>query len=138
MKKISAKVKSIIEKAGYGVVSTLEDDQPRARPMIILLIKAGKIWLSTFMNSKKVEQIKKNPKVEICCVDPFFSHVRIEGVATVDKASQDLKRLWKKAPFLKEVMKGPKDPHLALIEVIPQTIYFKEIPQEKKYKVFKF
>lgn len=66
-------------------LATVEGDQPRVRPVTLINFD-GKFWITTGTGSAKVEQIRRNPKVEFsfmfkkrnrdCCI-------RVTGLAKI-------------------------------------------------------
>ncbi|MBI5873930.1 MAG: pyridoxamine 5'-phosphate oxidase family protein [Candidatus Omnitrophica bacterium] len=115
-------IRQMVLDAGMGYFATCEGGQPRVRAMMPILRDDGKLLAATFPSTKKVGQIAKNPKVEICFVDRKLSHCRIEGKAEV---SQDLglkEELWNKQMMLRQFFSGPNDANFVLIVITPVKI----------------
>lgn len=115
-------IKQMVLDAGMGYLATCDADQPRVRAMMPILKDDGRLLMATFPSTKKVGQIAKNAKVEICFVDRKLSHCRIEGKAVIsqDKALKD--ELWNKQVMLRQFFQGPEDPNFVLIAVTPVRI----------------
>lgn len=115
-------IKQMVLDAGMGYLATCEADQPRVRAMMPIVRDDGKLLMATFPQTKKVGQIAKNPKVEMCFVDRKLSHCRIEGkaAASADKALKE--ELWDKQPMLRQFFAGPEDPNFILIVISPSKI----------------
>ena len=56
-----------IKECGTYYLATVEGDQPRNRPFGTINIFEGKLYIQTGKSKPVSKQIKKNPKVELCC-----------------------------------------------------------------------
>ncbi|MFA5038583.1 MAG: pyridoxamine 5'-phosphate oxidase family protein [Candidatus Omnitrophota bacterium] len=115
-------VNQMILDAGMGYLATCDADQPRVRAMMPVLSDDGKLLAATFPGSKKLAQIAKNPKIEICFVDRKLSHCRIEGKASVSEEASLKEELWNKQMMLRQFFQGPQDPNFILIVIIPTKV----------------
>jgi len=115
-------IKQIVLDAGMGYLATSEGDQPRVRAMMPIMRDDGRLLMATFPNTKKVGQIAKNPKAEICFVDRKLSHCRIEGKAVVSADMTLKNEIWDKQGMLRQFFAGPEDPNFVLIVLTPAKI----------------
>jgi len=115
-------IRQMILDAGMGYLATCDADQPRVRAMMPVLGDDGKLLAATFPSAKKIGQIAKNPKVEICFVDRKLSHCRIEGKAAVSQDQALKEELWNKQMMLRQFFSGPQDPAYVLIVIAPSKI----------------
>ena len=116
-------IKQMVLDAGMGYLATCDDgDQPRVRAMMPVLKEDGRLLAATFPTTKKVGQIAKNPKIEICFVDRKLSHCRIEGKAVISQDKILKEELWNKQMMLRQFFSGPDDPHFVLIVIVPSKI----------------
>ena len=115
-------IKQMILDAGMGYLATSEGDQPRVRAMMPILRDDGKLLMATFPQTKKIGQIAKNPKVEICFVDRKLSHCRIEGKAIMSQDKKLKEELWNKQMMLRQFFQGIDDPNFVLIVLTPAKI----------------
>jgi general stress protein 26 len=115
-------IRQMVLDAGIGYLATAEGDQPRVRAMMPVVADDGKFLTATFPTTKKVGQIEKNPKVEICFVDRKLSHCRIEGRAKTSNDKALKEELWNKQPMLRQFFAGPEDPNYVLIVITPAKI----------------
>lgn len=60
-------VYDFLKKCGTYYIATVEGDQPRVRPFGTADIFNGKLYIQTGHGKDCDNQIKANPKVEICC-----------------------------------------------------------------------
>jgi uncharacterized pyridoxamine 5'-phosphate oxidase family protein len=72
-----------LKKCATYYLATAEGDQPRVRPFGTVNIFEGKLYFQAGKPKKVVDQLRKNPKIEICaCMDG--SWVRVEALAVED------------------------------------------------------
>ncbi len=128
----------LIRDAGFGYLATTDGNQPRVRPMMPFLTEDGRQLLVALLGrSRSIEQIKKNPHVELCFVDRKMWYCRIAGKAQISEDTKKKTILWDSIPMLKQYFAGPQDPNFILAEVdiesaeamtphqkTPETIHF--------------
>ena len=107
----------LIKDAGYGVLTTCESDQPRARPMMPFLDENGNLLLAALSHSRSINQIKANPKVEFCFIDRKMSFARVTGLAKISTDPEKREQVWNYIPMLRQYFSGPQDPNFVLIEI---------------------
>jgi len=96
------KMVEIIKKAqNFAFLATCDGDQPRVRPMATMLDDDMSVWMATSAKSRKVQQIKKNPKVSLTFVVPPQGDqaVTILGEAVIVKDMEEKKKVWKLAAY---------------------------------------
>lgn len=107
----------LIADTGIGSLATIEGDQPRVRPMMPLLYENKQLLIALLGNSRSIEQVNNNPKVEVCYLDRKMWFARVTGKA---KISDDLAKkeiLWKSIPMLKQYFGAPTDKNFVLMEI---------------------
>ena len=107
----------LISDAGFGMLATTEGSQPRIRPMMPYLTDDGKLLVALLSRSRTIDQVKKNPLVEICYVDRKMWYSRIAGEATISENRENKEILWNNIPMLKQYFGGIDDPNFILMEV---------------------
>ena len=112
----------LIKDAGFGVLATLENNQPKARPMMPYLDENGNLLLALLSHSRTIPQIKKNPHVEMCYIDRKMCFARISGKADVSTDIQKKQIAWDNIPMLRQYFAGPEDPNFILIEIDTSTV----------------
>ena len=102
-------------------LATVEGDQPRVRPVTLINFD-GKFWITTGTGSAKVEQIRRNPKVEFsfmfkkrnrdCCI-------RVTGLAKIIEDDQIKTRVAAHCDFFNKHWKSVNDPNYTLLQISP-------------------
>jgi len=113
--------------AGMGYLATCDGDQPRVRAMMPILRDDGTILAATFPQTQKIQQIKKNPKFEMCFVDRKLSHCRFEGKAAISDEEALKEELWAKQMMLRQFFSGSGDPGFVLIVFKPTRVTMMDV-----------
>lgn len=127
----------LIKDAGYGVLATTENDQPRARPMMPLLDEDGNFLLAVLGHSRTISQVKANPKVEMCFIDRKMSFARVTGLGKISTDAEKKEQVWNYIPMLRQYFSGPEDPNFILIEIDTQSVEA-TTPYQKQPDVLSF
>jgi len=115
----TSEAREIIKGAGYGVMATDVDGQPRVRPMAFVVTDNFKFWSSTYKRSGKAQELARNPRVELCFVDGRKHQLRVEGVADISSGPEKKRQLLALNPNVKRHFKDENDPEFVLIEITP-------------------
>ena len=107
----------LIKDAGYGCLATTEGNQPRVRPMMPHLDDNGNLLLAVLANSRTIEQIKNNPRVEMCYLDRKMCFCRVSGKAAVSDDLEKKQTVFNNIPMLRQYFGSAEDPNFVLIEV---------------------
>lgn len=110
----------IIDSARICTMATIDElGQPRVRPMDPFPPeKDMTIWLGTNRRTRKVSDIRRNPSVSLCYLDPqWMGYVTIYGDARIVDDPEEMKHRWK--PEWEQQFKN-KDAEYILIEVKPR------------------
>jgi general stress protein 26 len=125
-------IRQMILDAGMGYFATCEGDQPRVRAMMPIMRDDGSLLAATFPQTRKVQQIAKNPKFEMCFVDRKLSHCRFEGRVSVSNDKALKEELWSKQMMLRSFFGGLDDPNFVLLVFKPTKIGMMNLG-EKEY-----
>jgi general stress protein 26 len=115
------KIVKIMKKASdFAFFATGDGDQPRVRAVSPLVENDMSIWVATMLSSRKVQQIRKNPKVNLAFVVPPNGEqsATVMGEAEIIKDMKQKKRIW------------------GLLSYDPSQ-FFPEGPESKEYCVLK-
>lgn len=113
-----------VEKAQHKFVFTTIDSPgyPRGRYMGALLIKNGTIYMSTFSESRKIQQIQSNPHSELIFADPEYKQIATLGGDSRVEGSLELKKeFWEANPLCKDYFSGYDTPEFGLIAFEPHS-----------------
>lgn len=125
MNDLEKRIFSIINKPGLACLATItEDGKPWARYVIAVGFEDMTIRLATFLASKKVKHIAKNPNVHLVCGVPNAeyqdSYLQIQGSAIVTTDKLEKQSFWNNQ--LKNIFTGPDDPNYAIVIIKPKRI----------------
>ncbi len=112
----------LIKDAGFGCLATVENDQPRVRPMMPHLADDGTLLLAILSHSRTIQQVKINPKIELCYIDRKMSYCRITGIGRISENLENKELVWNNIPMLRQYFSSPSDPKFVLIEIEPNSI----------------
>ncbi|MFA6717020.1 MAG: pyridoxamine 5'-phosphate oxidase family protein [Victivallaceae bacterium] len=97
------RVYDYLKNSGPYILSTVDGNVPRVRPLGIVMEHDGKIWFHVGKHKASYRQIKDNPNVEIVSVKPKGGWIRISGKAVCeDNAEVDVKT-FTQTPDLKKI-----------------------------------
>ena len=107
-------------------LATLDDDQPRVRP-VTLVQHQGSLFVLTGSQNNKTTQIRRHNKVEV--VAPVrhgeeTGYIRFSATATIEKAPKVRAEVAKATSFFTTFWKSPDDPGYTLIRIEPTTIEY--------------
>jgi uncharacterized pyridoxamine 5'-phosphate oxidase family protein len=107
----------IIRDAGFGFFASADGVQPRVRPMMPYLTEDGELLLALLARSRTIEDIKTNPRVEICFVDRKMSYCRITGKAFISSDVEKKALVFSVIPMLRQYFASAEDPNFVLAEI---------------------
>src|SRR5512136_1218197 len=124
--KILAKVKG----PTLSALSTLtEDGKPWVRYVTQFVDKKLTFWMATFVHSRKVGQIRKNPEVHLTVgvtdVETAESYLQIQGRAEILTDEKTKKAVW--FDELKDIFSGPGDPNYCVCKITPYRIEYQKV-----------
>jgi general stress protein 26 len=114
----------IIQKAHYCTFITIGDDgQPQARIVDPLAPDAAfTIWIATNPLTRKVDQIRRNPRVTLSCFDAATSsYVTMLGRGALVSDDAEKQRHWK-AAWSQIYPNGARGTDVVLIRVTPASL----------------
>lgn len=101
------------------ILATSEGEQPRLRPVTLIHLD-GRFLITTGTRSKKVIQIRENPRVELLLPEgEDTGYVRGRCVARVLDDYAVKRVLHERAPHVSQLWEGPEDEDLTVIELEP-------------------
>jgi len=127
---LKEKILKVIRKSEIACLATVtEDNKPWVRYISVTVSDDMTLRFSTFFNSRKVKQIKKNPEVHLTCgiTNPkkWGDYLQIQAIATVTKKKLERETFWNKE--LAQFFDGPDDPNYAVVVIKPYRIEYWDI-----------
>lgn len=117
--------RSVIQRARFPQLATLDGDQPRLRPVSPVRVDADfTIYVANLRSYGKTREIAANPKVELCYLDENHDQVRITGIAEVLKEEALLREIWESNPLLRRYLGSPENPELIIYRIRPERVRF--------------
>lgn len=110
----------------HAYLATCDGYQPRVRPVSPIVEDDMSVWVATFSDSRKVKQIKENPRI---CLT-FVQHPSGDKTATIIGEAEiisDIKhkeRIWKLSPYDMSQYwpEGPESEKFCLLKINPKKI----------------
>jgi general stress protein 26 len=107
----------------------MEDGRPWVRYVTPFADENLTLWMATFLGSRKVAQIKKNPEVHltagVATMETAESYLQIQGRAEILTDEKTKKTVW--FDHLKNIFSGPDDPNYVVCKITPYRIEFQSM-----------
>jgi general stress protein 26 len=120
------KIVDVLKRSVLAAVATVKDGKPWVRYMVVMQGNGLTLWTTTFAQSRKIQDIKKNNNIDLIIGGdeknyraPYLN-VRATAEVFTDIATKKL--FWNE--MLKSYYSGPEDPNLAIIVISPQVIEY--------------
>ena len=115
----------------YANLATCDGDQPRVRTVSPIVEDDMSIWVTTRSTSRKVKQLRENPKICLAFVEPPDGDkaVTVIGEAQIIPDIEKKRRVWKLAPFdlYEHFPDGPDSNDFCVLKVVIKRIEWREI-----------
>ena len=144
------KIVDIMKAVTPAYFATCDGNQPRVRAVSPIIEDDMSIWVGTHTTSRKIKQIKQNPKVSLAFIQPP-SAARGEraaivlGEAAIIPSVKERKRFWRLWPSVysdfdldREYLNGPGSSEFCLIKIIVKRVeWWTENEPMKSYELEK-
>ncbi len=127
-------VLEFLKKCHTYYLATVENDQPRVRPFGTAELFEGRIYIQTGKVKPVYQQLKENPKAELCCFDGA-NWLRIKCELIEDDRIEAKKDMLDKNPNLRN-MYNEKDDNTAVFYMQNVTATFSSFTAEAKVVTF--
>ena len=97
-------VYEFLKKCGTYYLATDEGGQPRVRPFGTIDLFEDKLWIQTGKCKKVADQLKANPKIEICAMDGN-RWLRVSAEAALDERIEPQEHMLAAYPELQAMYK---------------------------------
>ena len=115
-------VYDFLKKCGTYYLATVEGEQPRVRPFGTVDLFEGKLYLQTGLSKSVAQQMKADPKVELCAFDGE-RWLRVAATAVYDDNIEAQKHMLAAYPSL-QAMYQPGDGNTAVYYLKDATATF--------------
>jgi general stress protein 26 len=123
---LPAMARKVIEEAKFPMLASMDDDQPRLRPVSPVRVDGYTVYVANIRSYHKTGEIAANPKVELCYLAPNHDQLRITGVARElgqeDKAL--IEEIWEETPLLRQYLGMSDNPELIIYRIVPHRVRF--------------
>ena len=116
------RVYDFLKKCGTYYLATVEGEQPRVRPFGTVDLFEGKLYLQTGLSKSVAQQLKADPKVELCAFDGE-RWLRVAATAVYDDNIEAQKHMLAAYPSL-QAMYQPGDGNTAVYYLKDATATF--------------
>ena len=121
------KILAKIQGPTLSVLSTVtEEGKPWGRYVTPFADESLTLWMATFVHSRKVGQIKKNPEVHLTTgvtnMEGAESYLQIQGRAEILTDDETKKSVW--FDHLANIFSGPDDPNYCVCKITPYRIEY--------------
>lgn len=118
------------ENSLHAYLATCDCDQPRVRPVSPIVEDNMSVWITTYSSSRKVKQIRQNPKICLAFVEqPQGDKVAfLIGKAEIIQDLEEKKRVWNLATFnlSEHFPDGPESNKFCLLKIIIKNIEWRD------------
>ena len=119
----------------YANLATCDGAQPRVRIVSPVVEDDMSIWVTTRSTSRKINQLRENPKICLAFVEPpeGDKSVTVIGEAQIIPDLEKRRRTWKLAPFdlYEHFPDGPDSDDFCLLKIIPKQIEWRDSGTDK-------
>jgi len=95
-------VYEFLKKCGTYYLATIDGDQPRVRPFGTVDLFENRLYIQTGQVKKVSQQIKANPKIEICGMTEG-KWIRVEAIAVEDDQAEARRHILDAYPSLQKI-----------------------------------
>jgi len=114
----------VIQQAKFPMMATMEEDQPRVRPVSPVKVDGFTIYIANLRSYDKTKQLESNPKIELCYLDKEHNQVRITGHAEVVSDRTLLQEIWDSNRLLEHYLGSIDNPELIVYRVVPNLVRY--------------
>jgi general stress protein 26 len=115
----------------HANLATSDGDQPRVRIVSPVVENDMSIWVTTRSTSRKVKQLRENPKICLAFVEPPDGDkaVTVIGEARIIPDLEKKRGVWKLAPFdlFEHFPDGPDSDDFCVLKITVKRIEWREI-----------
>ncbi len=121
---ILERAKTVVNSAKFPMLATIDEDQPRLRPISPVKTDGFIIYVANLRFYHKTREIETNPKVELCYMEEGHDQVRITGTAEVVTDRPLLEEIWEANPLMQHFLKTLDNPDLIVYRITPNRVRY--------------
>jgi general stress protein 26 len=114
----------------YANLATSDGDQPRVRTVSPIVEDDMSMWVTTRSTSRKVKQLRDNPKICLAFVEPPDGDkaATVIGEAHIIPDIEKRRRVWSLAPFdlYEHFPNGPDSDDFCLLKIVIKKIEWRD------------
>ena len=114
----------------HAYLATCDGDQPRVRPVSPIIEDDMSVWVATYGTSKKVRQIRQNPRICLAFVEQPNGDkaATVIGQALIIPDMTEKRRVWKLASFdlSEHFPDGPESDEFCLLKIAIERIEWRD------------
>lgn len=118
------------ENSSHAYFATCDGDQPVVRPISPIVEDDTSVWIMTFDSSRKVKQIRQNPRICLAFVEQPDGDkaATIIGRAEIVDSLDEKKRVWSLASYdpSQYFPDGPASSELCLLRILTEKIEWRD------------
>lgn len=93
-----------------GVLATVDNGQPKARPFQLMFVEEGKFFFCTSNKKEVFQQLQANPYVEFTSTAPNFAWVRLNGAVKFSSNLADKEKVLATSGLVKSIYQTADNP----------------------------
>ena len=113
-----------IRKAKFPVMATVDNGQPRARPVSPGRTDGFTIYIASMRASAKTAELESCPRTELCYLSEDHDQVRITGPCLLVTDAVVRQSIWDSNPLLRAYLGSIDNPEFVLYVVQPERVRF--------------
>ena len=121
---LPALANAVIQSDRFPHLATVDGDQPRIRPVSPVRTDGFTVYIANLRHYQKTEELKANPKVELCYLSKEHDQVRITGQAEIVADRGLLQTIWDANPLLRSYLGSVDNPDLIIYRIVPKRVRF--------------
>ena len=114
----------VLREDRFPYLASIDGDQPRLRPVSPVRNDGFTVYVANLRGYHKTQEIRANPKVELCYLDKAHNQVRITGVAMVLDDRDLLQEIWQDNPLLRNYLGSIDNPDLIVYRIDPSRVRY--------------
>lgn len=121
---VPALAKTCMKAAKFPMLATVDEDQPRIRPISPVRTEGYTVYMANLRSYSKTAEIAANPKAELCYMDDEHNQVRITGIVEEVRDKELILDIWNSYKLLAVYLGSPENPEFMLYRFRPERVRY--------------